>query len=165
MLFTSNVLFRIKGHWKWLYIIIYTWAKYMGCMNLYDSHDERCWLLSLLPYFLWRPKRLPSAPMHWSWRQQGRASKWNFSATSLRNCSIMRSKSNRKKNVTAASRDVIPVMYSLRFLVFYTNLNMTWRTPVGWILVEATLVDMVKMSMISVSQTMVHGHQSISTDL
>ena len=30
-----------------------------------------------------------------------------------------------KKNVTAASRDVIPVMYSLRFFVFYTNLNMT----------------------------------------
>jgi len=44
--------------------------------------------------------------------------KWNFSATSLRNCSFMRSKSNRKKIVTAASRDVIPVMYSLRFLVF-----------------------------------------------
>ena len=93
---------------------LYTWAIY----RRYDSHDERCWLLSLLPYFLWRPKRLPSAPMHWSWRQQGRASKWNFSATSLRNCSFIRSKSNRKKIVTAASRDVIPVMYSLRFFVF-----------------------------------------------
>ena len=60
-----------------------------------------------------------------------------------------------------------PKRYSLRFLVFYANLNMTWRTPVGWILVEATLLtwqSSIEMTMVCDMSSDENVHDFTFTD-